>query len=197
MKYTPIALAISFAVLSASAQAVTIATHADPSGNAASPLFYASDTSVSASWSGTGLTLQVPVASLSFNDVQMEMLSVTRTEAGAVDLLGAGMVKFWTTDANNPIFTMTFDGGFIAEPFAAGASEFTANVISFGGSALASVNPLANEQFVFSFANKGGDTQLRTYTAAMTSSADVVPEPATMTLLGLGAAALISRRRKA
>lgn len=198
MKTYTLASIFAVCALASSAQAVTIATFNDPSPSGATPLFTATDSAVSASWSGTGLTLHVPVASLTFNDVQMEMLSVNRTEAGAVDLLGAGVVTFWTTDYNNPIFTMTFDGGVIIEPFASGSSTFSGNIIDFGGSALAGVDPLENEQFAFSFANPTGiGTDTRHYTSAMTSSADVVPEPATMTLLALGLGAFAARRKRA
>ncbi len=193
--FTSVLVLCAFAT---SAQAVTIATFDDPSPSGATPLFIATDSSVSASWLGNGLTLVVPYASTSFSNVQMEMLSVTRTEAGPVDLLGAGLVRFWTTDYNAPIFTMAFDGGVIIEPFATASSTFIGNVIDFGGSALASLDPLENEQFSFSFANPvGQNTSERHYTAAMTSSADAVPEPATMALLGLGISVLVARRKRA
>ncbi|ARU42143.1 hypothetical protein CCB80_13725 [Armatimonadetes bacterium Uphvl-Ar1] len=79
--------ALVFVVLTgvvASAQAVTIATHFDPAANGSTPLFFVNpSTSVSGSWMGTGLTLHVPVANLTFNDVKMDMALVTASSPGS------------------------------------------------------------------------------------------------------------------
>ncbi|ARU42142.1 hypothetical protein CCB80_13720 [Armatimonadetes bacterium Uphvl-Ar1] len=67
--------------------------------------------------------------------------------------------------------------------------------MTFSGSAVAGY-VFDNEQFSFSFANPvsfGNDGV--SYTASFTSSADVVPEPATMAVLGLGLAAFARRKR--
>lgn len=184
---------IALCAFAVSAQAVTIATFDDPAPDGSTPMFTATDSVVSASWTGTGLTLLIPYASTSFSDVQMSMASVSRSGTD----LGAGMVVFYTNDINNPIFTMSFDSGTIIEPFTAGSSEINADNVTFGGSALTGLDPLENEQFAFSFANPTGlGGQTRTYTSAMTSSADAVPEPATMALVAFGAAAVAARRRK-
>jgi hypothetical protein len=176
----------------ASAQAVTIATHADPAQNNSTPLFTTSASAVTGNWSGTGLTLDVPVAGMTFTDVQMDMGAVTR--AGSA--LGAGTVKFFTTDINAPIFQVDFTSGTIFEPFGLGASFVSAQDATFSGSAVTGMS-FENEQFAFSFANPVSLGQgVNTYTASFTSSADVVPEPASMAILGLGIAALARRKRK-
>ena len=175
----------------AAAQAVTIATHDDPALNASTPVFSTTASAVSASWMGTGLTLEVPVASLVFNDVKMEMASVNRVG----NTLGPGAVKFYTSDANNPIFQVNFTSASVFEPFGVGGSFIAQQDVSFSGSAVDGML-FDNEQFAFSFANPVIGQNGNTYTASFTSSADVVPEPASMLILGLGAAALAKRKRK-
>ena len=172
--------------------AVTIATHQDPSGNGANPVFTVTSTLVSATWTQPGLTLQVPANSLTFNNVNM-VANIARTGANS---LGAGTVTYYTSDINNPIFQITMNSGFVAEPFGIGGSYLVASGVVFSGSALAGLTPITNTQFSFSFANPVSGQNANTYTASMTSSGDVVPEPATMTLLGLGVAAIAARKRK-
>lgn len=192
LKYVVPALFLSLAVTSANA--ITIAAFSNPSAGSP-PLFTVTSTTVDASWLSTGLTLNVPGGvGGPYTDVKMQ-LDAPVTRSGIT--LGAGTFRFWTTDINNPIFTMTFDGGTIVEPFVGGASEFSGNVISFGGSAVPNAGNFVNEQFAFSFANPtnmGGG--VHTYTASMDSSADVVPEPATLTLLAAGLAGFVVRRKR-
>jgi len=175
----------------ASAQAVTIATHQDPALNGTTPLFNVTAGSVTGSWIGTGLTLDLPVSASVFSDVKMDMASVTRVG----NTLGAGTVKFFTSDINAPIFQVDFNGGTIFEPFGVGASFISAQDVTFSGSAVNSLQ-FDNEQFAFSFANPVSGQNGNSYTASFTSSADVVPEPASMAILGLGVAALARRKRK-
>ncbi|MFM9871924.1 MAG: PEP-CTERM sorting domain-containing protein [Fimbriimonadaceae bacterium] len=175
----------------ASAQAVTIATHQDPALNGTTPLFFASAGAVSGSWTGTGLTLTVPVTAQTFNNVKMDMASVTRVG----NTLGAGTVKFYTSDINNPIFRVDFAAGSIFEPFGLGASFASSQGVNFSGSAVSALT-FTNKQFAFSFANPVSSQNGNSYTASFTSSADVVPEPASMAILGLGVASLARRKRK-
>lgn len=170
--------------------AFTVGTFSDPALDGTTPLFSVTATTVVGSWTGTGLTLELPVVGQTFTDVQMDMQSVTRTGTN----LGAGVINFYTTDPNAPIFSITFDSASIFEPFGAGGSYVTSNDVSFGGSALASVSGLSQEHFFFSFANPVSGQNGNTYTASMTSSA--VPEPATMVVLAGGAALMAARRRK-
>lgn len=183
-------ISATVAAVFAQSSALTIATFDDPALDETTPLFFTNASSVSGTWTGNGLTLDLPVVSQSFNDVKFSMASVTRTG----NVLGAGVVNFWTTDMNNPIFTVTFDSGSIFEPFGLGGSFVSANNVTFGGSALASAGPFSDEQFAFSFANPVIGANGNTYTAAFTSSA--VPEPATLLALAGGAALLARRRRK-
>lgn len=182
------AMAVCAAVAS---QAVTIATHDDPALSGATPLFTTTASSVTGSWTGTGLTLDIPLTSMSFNDVKMDMQSVTRAGGS----IGAGVVNFYTSDINNPIFQVTFDGGSIFEPFGTGASFISGNNVNFGGSAVAGYT-FSNAQFSFSFANPQSSQNGNSYTASFTSSADAVPEPATMVVLGAGLAAAAARRKR-
>lgn len=171
---------------------VTIATHDDPSGVGSNPVFTVTSALVSGSWTQPGLTLSIPANGLVFNDVNM-VASITRTGANS---LGAGSVTYYTTDINNPIFKITLDSGFIAEPFLVSGSYLVASNVQFSGSGLAGLTPITQSQFSFSFANPVQGANSITYTASMTSSGEVVPEPATMTLLGLGVAAMAARKRR-
>lgn len=184
-------LGLAFGTMAA-AQAVTIATHDDPALTGATPMFQTSASQVSGSWLGTGLTLELPVVSQTFTDVFMVMDPVTRTGGS----LGAGTVKFYTTDVNNPVFQVDFTSGSIFEPFGLGGSFIAQQDVTFSGSAVTGML-FDNEQFSFSFANPVSLGQgSNSYTASFTSSADVVPEPATMLVVGLAAAAAARRKRK-
>lgn len=183
-------LSAAVAVLGTTANAFTLATFDDPS-NGSVPMFTVTGSSVSGSWLGSGLNLKIPATSSIYNNVKMDMASVTRTGTN----LGSGMVSFWDTDQNNPLFTISFDSAVIFEPFGTAGSYLNSNNVTFGGSAIASLGVLDEEQFSFSFANPTSGQNGNTYTASMTSSA--VPEPASMIALGLGLAALGARRKKA
>lgn len=171
---------------------VTIATHDDPSGVASNPVFSVTNALVSGSWTQPGLTLSIPANGLVFNNVFMSA-SIVRTGASS---LGAGSVTYYTTDINNPIFKITLDSGFIAEPFLVSGSYLVASNVQFSGTGLAGLTPITETQFSFSFANPVSTQNGNTYTASMTSSGNPVPEPATMTLLGLGVAAYAARKRR-
>ena len=184
-----------FAVLSLAvgAQALTIATHDDPAFGPSTPLFTVTGSSVSGSWTGTGLTLDLPVVATSLNNMKMSMSAVTR--AGGT--LGAGVVKFYSTNINAPEFQVNFVSGSIFEPFGFGGSFLSGNGVTFSGSAISSLGAMSNQQFSFSFANPVISTNGNTYTASFTSSADVVPEPVSVIAVGALAAAVARRRRRA
>ncbi|MDK3160930.1 PEP-CTERM sorting domain-containing protein [Kamptonema cortianum] len=160
--------------------------------SSANPLFVITANSVTGSWTQNGLTLEVPAASLSFNNVHMSA-SIVRSGANT---LGAGHVIYYTTNINNPIFRIDMQSGSIFEPFGLGGSYLNANGVVFSGSAVGGLTPISNSQFSFSFANPVPGQNGNTYTASMTSSGDPIPEPATMIAFGLGSAALLARRRR-
>lgn len=202
MKITHILALASSVVFVSSAQAVTIATHQDPSNG--SPTMFSVDTAngvVSANWMTSGLTLAVPVASSSFSNVFMSMSPVTITGTSmvgplTVHTLGAGQIRYYDSDINNPLFQIDFASGSVIEPVAASASDFVGNNVSFSGSAISAFAGLLSAELVnYSFANPAAFAGGNSYTASMTASADVVPEPATMAVLGLGIAALARRKR--
>ncbi|MDI9635003.1 PEP-CTERM sorting domain-containing protein [Geitlerinema splendidum] len=187
-----VSLGALVATISPALSAVTIATHDDPSMSSANPLFVITANSVTGSWTQNGLTLEVPAASLSFNNVHMSA-SIVRSGANT---LGAGHVIYYTTNINNPIFRIDMQSGSIFEPFGLGGSYLNANGVVFSGSAVGGLTPISNSQFSFSFANPVPGQNGNTYTASMTSSGDPIPEPATMIAFGLGSAALLARRRR-
>lgn len=165
--------------LSAQAGAEVIATFDDPAADSSTPLFAfdALSMELSGAWSLPGLTLET-IGGV-FNDVTFSM------GPSSVDLFGgvsAGQIEFF--DGAASILVITFDSGQL-NPTTFGATEFLAtNVVSFSGSVLPL--PVENESFAFAFANQvdiggGGFTA----TASFTSSADVVPEPATLVSLVL------------
>lgn len=182
-------LAVSLFATAASAGTVTIATFADPSPDGTTPLFsYSAATNMlSGSWSGSGLTLETLDGD--FTDATFVMSAAAGAGFGDV---GAGTVEFFDSAANS-ILLIGFNSGQLTFT-GFGATEFMAtNGVTFSGSILPDP-PLftANESFAFAFANQtavGGDGSF-TATAAFTSSAEIIPEPATLGLLGFGAVAL-------
>lgn len=107
---------------------------------------------------------------------------------------GAGQIKFYTTDINNPYMTATFSSGTFLANSALGASELAGDGVTFTGANVPT--DIVDEQFAFSFANTMGGNDKDTYTASFTSSASVVPEPCSLMMLGLAATGLMRARKR-
>lgn len=184
------------------AQAVTIATHSDPSSGSPSVFTVDFNTNiVSGGWIQPGLNLSVPVVSGSNANLNMWVANMSITNIqniGPLTLLtlGAGEIRYYDTNINNPVFQINFDSATLLEPSSAQAADLTGNNVVFSGSALGSLSgTLTNEVVNYSFANPIFNGNVHTYTASMTSSADVVPEPVTLGMLLIGATGIASRRR--
>jgi hypothetical protein len=185
-------LLVSLAGAAVSSQAFTVATFSDPSSGTP-PLFSVTGSTISGGWSGTGLSLQLVPNSTTYTNVTFSMAPVTRVGSFG---LGAGSVVFLDSSAN-PLLTINFSSGSIMTPFFFGASFTNLDNVTFTSPYINTANYI-DEQFSFSFANQKGRNGDYTYTASFTSSAEAVPEPASIAVLGIGAAALIRRRfRKA
>ncbi len=188
----------AIALAAGSAQAVTIATFADPTSGAVPSLFQwnATTSTITGGWSGTGLTLQTPGSSqpdLIDATFSLTPLVATFNMFGTVGF-GAGAVQFFDSLAN-PVFRIDFDNAVMSSAIAFGASDFIGFNVRFSGTLLDF--PTQNEAFAFSFANptptaNGGFT----VTSSFTSSADrVIPAPGSIALIGAGGLVLARRRR--
>ncbi len=189
-------LALGCALLSASSQAFTVATFADPSPDGSTPLFTFNSTALTldGGFAGTGLTLQTPGwAAPDYSDATFTMTTVSLTATGDPDVfLTAGGTLDYFDSLSNGVMTITFGSGIFVRNNGFGGSDFSGQIVSISGPGIP--GDWYNETFNFSFANPETNGNLSTYTAAFTSSA--VPEPATMLALASGAGMLIARRRR-
>ncbi len=166
-------LGCALAVLSP-ARADVIATFEDPASGSSTPLFTfdANLMQLSGGWTLSGLNLEGIGGTL--NNVTFTMPPISVTALGEVQ---AGQIEFFL--GAESVFLVEFDSAQLS-PTVFGATEFLAtNEVVFSGSILPL--PVENESFAFAFANlvdigNGGFTA----TASFTSSADVIPEPASL-----------------
>lgn len=186
------AFATALVVSQASAQSVTIATFSDPAEDASTPLFELDGSTFTGSWDGTGLDLYTPYIAGMYPDATFEMTPLTYD--GAFGLSG-GTIEFFDSGASL-VFQIDFLSATLVQPFVFGASEFRAQDVTFSGPA-AGPMPLTLEQFSFAFANTVITPTGATWTSAFTSSAQVIPEPASLMLLIGGTAVMAARRRLA
>jgi hypothetical protein len=189
--------ALAAGAFAAAANAGTIATFADPAADGGTPLFQFTSGApgvgvLSGGWSGNNLLLQTPgLAEPDFADARFNMAPVAAVGGPVGWTLGAGQVDFFDS-SNALLFSVVFQSGTLTSPAGSGASDFAGNGVTFAGPIIPP--DLTNEAFAFSFANPQGNLGSYTVTSAFTSSADRVPEPASVVLIALGAIAGLRRR---
>lgn len=189
------ALTLGMVAVSATSQAFTVATFADPSVSGSTPLFTFDSTAntLDGGWSLLGLMLETPGwAGADVADAKFSMTTVALTPLVAnVYTTNGGTINF-TDQANNAVMQITFGSGVFVANNGFGGSDFSGNIVSITGPGIP--GGWSQETFNFSFANPVINGNMSTYTASFTSSA--VPEPATMLALASGVGMLAARRRR-
>lgn len=193
------AFAVSATAIVGTSHAATILTFADPATGPDTPLFQLSGGQLTGGWaSGSlGLTLETPgLAAPNYVNAWFEFDPVTVTPTGFPPFftLGAGEIRFFEFGGMTPIVTISFTGGLLNDALGFGSSSFAGFGVTFSGPIIGPGAP-ANEAISFSFANQVGTSDNYTATASFTSSADNIPAPASVALLGLGML-FASRRRR-
>ncbi len=196
-----LALVAGAALAATAAQAVTIATFADPTTGSGAPMFsFNSATNVlTGQWLGQpNLLLETPgvAAFPDYSNAQFQMTPLAAVGSlGPILVMGAGSVSFYDS-TNAPLMTISFSGGYLNPATNFGSSDFTGFNVTFTGPILAGL-VLTNESFAFSFANPVSATPAGSYTvsSSFSSSADIIPAPASVALLGLGGLVAVRRRR--
>ena len=182
----------------------TIATFDDPAGYSNATLFTVDLTNgtINGEWDGTGLSLDIPYFGLTFHNVNFTMPEVQIT-AISYPLKGTktegGEIKFFDpTDMVNPLIWIEFDSAWLTFYGFGGSESFSGDNVTITGWGVGDATLTEEAAFSFSFANQVAlnDDWVNGFeaTAAFTSSA--IPEPATLTLLGIGALATLTRRRR-
>ena len=181
-----------------------IAEFADPTPAGSSPFFsmdYTSQTR-SGGWddSQTGLILEVVFNGNSYSDAFFVMDTVTFDTSGATS---GGTIKFFadgSSTSGTPLIQIDFDSGHAGRAGFEAADSFYANGVTISGSEIEATlltnEVLTNEAFIFHFDNRVDNANGFTVTRGrFESSADIVPEPATLLLLSLGFV-MIKKRKK-
>ncbi|MFA5554181.1 MAG: PEP-CTERM sorting domain-containing protein [Phycisphaerae bacterium] len=192
-----ITIAAVLLIASSAHATITIATFADPTADASTPLFTVdfNGSLITGGWAGTGLNLNV-LSSTTYYDAVFTITDVTIT-SDSDPFFGfkteGGTIKFFESDQTTEILTVEFNVGWVTISQLGGA-DFEGQDVTITGPALGGLI-LDEETFAFSFTNQlpiqGDLTDGFTATAAFTSSA--VPEPATIILLSLGSLAIFNR----
>lgn len=187
------AFALAATTLAGASQGATILTFADPAGGPSTPLFQLSGGMLTGGWNGTGLLLETPgLSAANYPDAKFTFAPVTVSGMQPFLTLGPGQINFFDS-MNNPLVTITFSGGILTDALGFGSSQFAGFDVQFSGPIMEGVP--SEEAFSFSFANQVGSPDNYTSTASFTSSANNVPAPASVALLGLGLL-IVGRRRR-
>ena len=183
----------------------TIATFADPAADSTAPLFEVDLTNgfIRGEWddSQTNLNLNVVYSGHIFNDAFFTMTPVSYSGDITGGVTGGGVIMFRMdgqgsgATAITPLIRIEFDSAYISLTGFGAVEMFTASNITITGTEIDI--PLTNESFSFSFANYAplSEGEGFTATAAFTSSA-TIPEPATLTLLGVGLLMALTRKKR-
>lgn len=177
------------------AAADTIATFADPSDGTRPVFTFTSDGTtgvLSGGWSDAGLRLECPGLNgdPEYPDAKFSMERVRATRLSReLWSLGSGVIDFFDK-SDQFLFRIEFGSGLLLTPQGFGGSDFSENGVRFSGPIVP--DGLFDEAFSFSFANPIGDFENYTVTSSFTSSA--VPEPASLSVLLIGALGALRRR---
>lgn len=197
-------LLVSFVGAGIFCNGTTIATFADPAVDGSTPLFsvdFASGT-ISGGWddSQTGLTLEVVYTGQTHTDAFFVMDEISYNVFTGVS--SSGTIKFFADGSDTsgtPLIQIDFARGHVSPMGFSAMDLFYADDVTISGSEIETVlledEFLEDESFSFAFANHVMTDSGFTATSSFTSSANIIPEPATLCLLSLGFV-MIRKRKK-
>ncbi len=176
-----------------------IAYFNDPSGLASDPFFTidVGNGLVTGGWddSRDGLDLYIPYSGAVYYDAYFTMTDLAYVGNLNGGFTSGGVIDFFDNGGVVPVLTFTFGSASVSPVSLGGVDLIFSDNVTISGSEIEIV--LTDESFTFGFANQTlfPDGSGYTSTSNFISSA-TVPEPATVGILGLGLAAVGSRRKR-